>query len=140
MTDTTRSVSRPLPRPTDLSRPFWDAAKQHELCVQQCTSCRKHVFYPRYSCPHCGARELEWVRVSGRATVYSYTVARRPTHAAFADRVPYVIAIVELDEGPRMTTNVVGCPPDDVHIGMAVQTSFEDVDDEITLVNFEPTS
>jgi len=70
--------------------------------------------------------------------VYSYTVARRPTHPAFADRVPYVIAIVELEEGPRMTTNVVGCEPDDVHIGMPVRATFEDVDEEIALVCFEP--
>ena len=140
MTDTTRSASRPIPRPTELSKPFWDAARRHELVTQQCGSCTKHVFYPRLSCPHCGARQLSWVPVSGKATVYSYTVARRPTHPAFADRVPYVIAIVELDEGPRMTTNIVGCPADDVSIGMRVRALFEDVDDEIALVNFEPAS
>ena len=140
MTDTTRSIERPKPRPTELSKPFWDAARRHELHIQRCTACGKHVFYPRYSCPHCGARGLEWVPASGRATVYSYTVARRATHPAFADRVPYVIAIVELAEGPRMTTNVVGCSPDDVHVGMAVQATFEDLDDEIALVNFEPAS
>jgi uncharacterized OB-fold protein len=138
MTDTTRSASRPVPRPTELSKPFWDAARRHELVTQRCTSCGKHVFYPRLSCPHCGARALEWVPVSGNATVYSYTVARRATHPAFADRVPYVIAIVELDEGPRMTTNVVGCAPDDVKIGMRVRATFEDMDDDIALVNFEP--
>jgi uncharacterized OB-fold protein len=77
--------------------------------------------------------------VSGNATVYSYTVARRPTHPAFADRVPYVIAIVELAEGPRMTTNLVGCAADDVRIGMSVRAVFEDLDDEIALVNFEPS-
>jgi uncharacterized OB-fold protein len=138
VTDTTRSASRPVPRPTELSKPFWDAARRHELRIQQCTSCGRHVFYPRLSCPHCGARALEWVPVSGNATVYSYTVARRATHPAFADRVPYVIAIVELDEGPRMTTNVVGCAPDDVKIGMRVRATFEDMDDDIALVNFEP--
>jgi len=140
MTDTTRSASRPVPRPTELSKPFWDAARRHELLIQQCRSCGRHVFYPRFSCPHCGARELSWVAASGRGCVYSYTVARRPTHPAFADRVPYVIAIVELAEGPRMTTNVVGGSPDDVAIGMPVRATFEDVDDEIALVHFEPAS
>ena len=138
MTDTTRGIERPKPRPTDLSKPFWDAAKRHELHLQRCKKCGTHVFYPRFNCTNCGSRDLEWVRSSGRATVYTYTVARRPTHAAFAEKVPYVIAIVELEEGPRMTTNVVGCSPDDVAIGMAVQATFEDLDDEISLVMFEP--
>jgi len=138
VTDTTRGIERPKPRPTELTKPFWDAARRHELHLQRCSSCGRHVFYPRFSCPYCGARTLEWVRASGRATVYSYTVARRPTHAAFADRVPYVIAIVSLEEGPRMTTNVVGCSPDDVAIGMPVRAAFEDLDDEISLVVFEP--
>lgn len=138
MTDPTRGVTRPLPRPTELSRPYWDAARRHELKVQRCTRCGLHIFYPRFNCTRCGARELEWIRASGTGSVYTYTVARRPTHAAFADRVPYVIAVVELDEGPRMTTNIVGCAPDDVRIGMRVEASFEDVNDEISLVMFRP--
>ena len=132
-------TERPLPRPTALSQPFWDAARQHELHVQRCTACGTHVFYPRYNCTSCGSRGLDWVRASGRATVYTFTVARRPTHQAFADKTPYVIAIVELDEGPRLTTNIIGCEPDDVRIGMPVEASFEDTDDEVTLVTFRPT-
>jgi uncharacterized protein len=77
------------------------------------------------------------VRASGRGTVFTYTVARRPTHPAFADRVPYVIAVVELAEGPKLTTNIVDVDPDDVTIGLAVEASFEDVGD-VTLVNFRP--
>lgn len=138
MTDPTRGATRPLPRPTDLSRPFWDAARRHELHIQRCSRCGTHVFYPRYNCTSCGARELAWVRVSGKGTVYTYTVARRPTHAAFVDLVPYVIAVVELEEGPRMTTNVVGTSPEEVSIGMPVRAAFQDVDDEISLVMFEP--
>ncbi len=136
MTD--RVAERPLPRPTALSAPFWEAARRHELRIQRCRSCREHVFYPRYNCPHCGSRELDWVTASGRGTVYTFTVARRPTHPAFADRVPYVIAIVELDEGPRLTTNIVGCDPGAVRIGMRVRATFEDVGEEISLVMFEP--
>lgn len=136
--DRTGVVERPLPRPTPLSAPFWDAARRHELHVQRCMRCGVHVFYPRYNCPSCGSRELDWVTASGRGTVYTYTIARRPTHRAFADRVPYVIAIVELDEGPRMTTNIVGCGPEDVRIGMRVVATFEDVSDEVSLVMFGP--
>ena len=128
---------RPLPQPSPLSRPFWDGARSRELWVQRCRSCGSHIFYPRYLCPRCSSSEIEWVRASGRGTVFTYTVARRPTHPAFADRVPYVIAVVELAEGPKLTTNIVDVDPDDVAIGLAVEASFEDVGD-VTLVNFRP--
>ena len=136
-----RSPAHPfLPRPTAMTRPFWEAARRHELTVQRCRSCARHVFYPRYNCPHCGARDLEWVRASGRGEVFTFTVARRPTHPAFANYVPCVIAIVELEEGPRMTTNITQCDPAAVYIGMPVRATFEDVTDEIALVYFSPAT
>ena len=138
MTAEMAPIPRPLPRPSPFSRPFWEAARRHELMIQRCLSCRNHIFYPRYNCPWCGSRDLEWVKASGRGKVYTYTVARRPTHPAFADRVPYVIAIVELEEGPHLTTNIVDCDPNSVRIDMTVQVSFEDVDEETTLVTFRP--
>ncbi|MDR7551332.1 MAG: Zn-ribbon domain-containing OB-fold protein [Armatimonadota bacterium] len=138
MTGEPAGPRRLLPQPSPLTAPFWQAARRRELLVQRCCACAGFVFYPRWNCPHCGARDLEWVRVSGRGTVYTYTVARRPTHPAFADRVPYVIAIVELEEGPRMTTNIVGCDPDTVRIGMPVEAVFEDMSEDITLVMFRP--
>jgi uncharacterized OB-fold protein len=130
-------VSALLPRPSPFSQPFWDAARDHRLMIQRCGRCGTHVFYPRYNCTSCGAVALEWVEASGRGTVYTFTVARRPTHPALADKVPYVIAIVELEEGPRMTTNIVGCDPDAVRIGMPVAASYEDHDGG-TLVMFAP--
>jgi uncharacterized OB-fold protein len=129
---------RPLPTPTPLSAPFWDAARRHELRVQRCRSCGSHLFYPRYLCTTCGSEDLEWVQVSGRGTVFTYTIAHRPTHPAFADQVPYVIAVVELDEGPKLTSNIVGANPRSVTIGMPVEATFEDLDD-VTLVHFRPT-
>jgi uncharacterized OB-fold protein len=132
------TIPRPLPQPTPITQPFWGAARQHRLSIQRCRSCEQYVFYPRPLCPHCGSADLEWRDVSGRGTVYSYTIARRATARPFEPDVPYVIAIVELEEGPRMTTNIVGCPPDDVRIGMAVVAQFEDASDEITLVKFRP--
>jgi uncharacterized OB-fold protein len=132
------AIPKPLPHPTPVSRPFWDAAREHRLSLQRCAACGRHVYYPRTLCPHCGDSDLAWTDVSGRGTVYSYTIARRATARPFEPDVPYVIAIVELEEGPHMTTNIVGCDPDAVHIGMPVEAAFDDVTDEVTLVTFRP--
>ena len=129
---------KPLPHPNEVSQPFWDAAKRHELQIQRCNACGTHIFYPRKACSECLAADLSWIPVSGKGTLYSYTIAQAPTHPAFADDVPYVIAIVELEEGPRITTNLVGCQPDQVTIGMPVVASFEEVTPEMTLVKFRP--
>jgi len=133
-------VQPPLPHPSPISAPYWEAARRHELRIQRCVICRQHVFYPRLNCPACGSQQLDWVIASGRGTIYTYTIARRPTHPSFAGRTPLVIAIVELDEGPRMTTNIVGCDPDSVQIGMPVEAVFDDVSPETTLVFFRPAS
>lgn len=124
--------------PTVITRPFWEATKQRRLALQRCGGCQTYVFYPRPFCPACGSSDLAWTDVSGRGTVYSYTVARRPTARAFEADVPYVIAIIELDEGPRMISNVVGCTPEEVRCGMRVEAVFEDASEEITLVKFRP--
>ncbi len=130
--------TKPLPHPNEVSQPFWDAAKRHELQIQRCHACGTSIFYPREACPECLAADLIWIPVAGRGRLYSYTIAQAPTHPAFADDVPYVIAIVELEEGPHITTNLVGCQPDQVTIGMPVVASFEDVSAEMTLVKFRP--
>lgn len=137
-TEVRPSIPRPVPEPTPLSQPFWEAASRHEVRIQRCKNCAKHIFYPRFNCPNCGSRDLEWVTASGKGIVYTFTVARRPTHPAFADRVPYVIAIVELEEGVHMTTNIVDCDPDEVRVGMEVEAAFEDVSDDVSLVVFRP--
>ena len=138
MTDQTAPYARPLPDPTGATRPFWDAARQHRLVIQRSKRTGRYVFYPRNVSPFGADDELEWVEVSGKGTVYSYTVARRPTAPQWADEGPYVIAIVELAEGPHLTANVVDCPPDDVKIGMAVVATYQDVTPEVTLVQFRP--
>jgi hypothetical protein len=118
-------MSRPTPHPSPVSRPFWDACARHELVLQRCAACSAAVFYPRPGCPACGSTRLEWEPASGSGTLYSYTVARRATHRKLADRVPYVIAIVELDEGPRLTSTVVGTDVDALTIGARLQVDFE---------------
>ena len=128
-------TARPTPHPSPVSRPFWAGCARHELVLQRCAACDATVFYPRSVCPHCFSDRLDWAPVSGRGTLYSYTVARRPTHRKLADRVPYVIAIVELDEGPRMTSTVVGTDPEELSVGLRLQVDF-DQDEDVTFPVF----
>lgn len=136
---TTTEYAKPLPRATAVSQEFWQAARRHELRLQRCRQCDEHIFYPRVVCPKCLSDGLEWVAVSGRGKVYSFTVVRRAMHPAFRADVPYVYGIVELEEGPRLTTNIVGCRPEDVRVDMAVEVVFDDVTPEVTLVKFRPS-
>jgi uncharacterized OB-fold protein len=127
----------PLPRPTAISAPFWEAARQGRLLLQYCPRCQRYIFYPRPYCIHC-LGELEWREASGRGRVYSFTIVRRPATPAFADKVPYVYAIVELEEGVRMTANIVGCRPEEVRVDMPVRAVFEPAGDDVSLVHFAP--
>ena len=129
---------KPLPEPTPVSQPFWDAAREGKLLIQRSRKTGKPVFYPRSVSPYGPGDELEWFEASGRGTVYTYTEARRPTAPQWANDAPYVIAVVELEEGARMTTNIVGCAPDEVRIGMPVVAVFDAVTPETTLVKFRP--
>jgi uncharacterized OB-fold protein len=132
-----RKGTGPLPVPTPISQPFWDAAKQHRLTLQRCPN--GHVFYyARSHCPKCLSNELTWFDASGKGTIYSYTVARRPTSPEFEQDVPYIIGVIELAEGPRMTSLVVEMDPDAVKIGTPVSVVFDDVSDEVALPYFRP--
>jgi uncharacterized OB-fold protein len=133
--------ARFIPPTSELTQPYWDAARNHELVVQQCKGCNLRPFPPRAHCPNCGSAELLWSKVSGRGTIYTYTIARRPTHPVFAEQIPMAVAVVELEEGPRMISNIVGCEPGDVEIGMAVHVCFEPIDDsDLHLPVFEPAN
>ena len=110
-------VVRPHPEPDGETLPFWEALAEGRLCIQRCGECHEYVFYPRSVCPHCMSAQLAWVLVSGRGTVYSYTVVHRAPPGFEAD-VPYVVALIELDEGPRLMTRLEA---DEVRIGMAVE-------------------
>ena len=127
----------PLPRPYQDTETYWAAARDHRFVIQHCKSCGKHQFYPRGVCSHCLSSDLEWHEASGKGTVYSFSVHHRAPHPGFADEIPFVLAIVELEEGPRMMTNIVECNPDSVKIGMAVEVTFEDVTEEVTLPKFK---
>ena len=132
--------TKPLPRPLspELTRPFWEAARHHELLMPRCTTCDYVFFYPRSECPRCLSTHLEWVKVSGRARLHSFTVVQQPANAAFRDDVPYVYAVVQLDEGPRLVSNIVQCDIDALRVDMPLEAVFDDVTPEWTLVKFKP--
>ncbi len=123
---------------------FWEATREGRLLVQWCTACDRGVFYPRVFCPHCAApgTALEWRTASGRATVYAAGVEHKPeaTGATFSGGQPYCVALVDLEEGVRMMTNVVGCPPDEVRSGQAVVVTWEPLSDGRQLPLFSPVN
>ncbi len=127
---------RPLPTITDENRPFWEAAQSEEFRAQQCPSCRRLRALPQGVCPHCLAEGGEWVPLSGRGTLTSWCVYARPFHPAFASRVPYVIAQVDLDEGIRYIAPLVRCAPERLAIGQRVHVVYERVSDTVTLPLF----
>jgi uncharacterized OB-fold protein len=127
-----------IPATTDLTRPYWEHARDGRLVTQRCGDCGQTWHPPLPACPHCHSTDLGWQQVAGTGTVYTYTVVRHATHAALAGRVPYVIALVELTEGLRLVTGITGCDPADVRAGMAVRVRFEKVTDEVSLPYFEP--
>jgi uncharacterized protein len=128
---------RPLPDPTPETRHFWDGTKAGELRIQRCDDCAHRYFPPRPFCPACGSRSVQVIKASGRATLYSYVIHHRP-RAGFEP--PYAIAVVELEEGPRMMTNIVGCPqtPEALVLDMPLEVAFEAQNDAITLPFFRP--
>lgn len=119
-------------------KPFWAAAKQHRLVLQKCRRCER-VWYPvGPTCPFCLSKEHDWTEMSGRGVVHNFVVYHKPWIPYYKDKVPYVLAQVEIEEGPRLTTNILGIPPGDVKIGMAVEATWEDVTDDVTLLQFRP--
>ncbi|HEY7268377.1 MAG TPA: OB-fold domain-containing protein, partial [Dehalococcoidia bacterium] len=114
------TMEKPLPLPTHVTQPFWDALRNHKLRLQECRDCNKLIHYPRNRCPHCLGENLGWRDVSGSAKLYTYTIARRATAPQFQDEVPQMIAVVELDEGPRLTTTLVNVDEGAIKVGMAL--------------------
>ena len=131
--------SRPMPVPTPISQPFWDALAEHTIRIQYSPSAQRYVFYPRILAPGTLADDLEWRQISGAAALYSYTVAHRPVAPHFADAVPHIIAVAHWDEGPRFATEIVNADPAGLRVGMRIQPVFVDVPEEgITLLRYEP--
>ncbi|MGH7875093.1 MAG: Zn-ribbon domain-containing OB-fold protein [Candidatus Binatia bacterium] len=135
-------LRKPLPAITTEAKPFWDAAAQNKLVMQHCKDCGAWVWTPRPLCNECGSEHIEWTPMSGKGEIYSFTVIRqvvgRAASKAFEPDIPYVVAWVELDEGPRMITNIVGCAADQVTLGMKVSVTFEQASKDVWLPKFKP--
>lgn len=136
MSDT--KPTRLEPPETELTRPFWDATKSERFLVQWCGACNTPIFYPREVCPQCLSSEsLEWRESAGTGQVHAVSVQHRPANPLMADRVPYAVAIVELDDGIRLMSNVVNCDPETVTVGQQVQLTWEPLSDGRNLPLFE---
>ena len=133
-----RRKTVPIPSPDSL--PFWEGCRRGELLIPFCPSCRAHFFYPRLFCPRCFGQEVEWRRSSGRGVLYTFAIQYRPLNPEWVDDIPYVTAIVELEEGVRLFTLLVECEPDPekVRCGMPVEVVFDPVSEEITIPRFRP--
>lgn len=127
-----------LPTPDAETQPFWDGAREHRLLMKRCAACGRAHFYPRPFCPHCWSDQVLWEEASGRGTLYTFSIVRRNDLPPWGSRVPYVAAVVDLDEGVRMLSNVVDCELDAVAIGMPLEVTYRDETDEVTIPVFRP--
>lgn len=116
---------------------FWDGARRGVLRIKRCRACGAAHYYPRPFCPVCWSTDVDWIDTAGTGTLYTYSVVHVNDLPSFRERVPYVVAIVELDEGPRIETNVVDCPFDELRVGMRLTVTFED-EGELVLPRFRP--
>jgi len=125
-----------LPIPDLDTKDFWDGCRHHYILVQRCRNCGTFRYYPRPMCHNCNSMDTEWVRATGKGKIYSWTVTTHQFHPNF--KPPYIIAIVELEEGIRMTSNIMDCDPEELWIGMPVEVIFDDITSKITLPKFKP--
>jgi uncharacterized OB-fold protein len=136
----TTEMQRPAPYPSPETQPFWDGCKRHELTLPYCTKCSEFFFYPRQFCPKCFSWDIEWRKCSGKGTLHTFAIQFRMQMPGFTP--PYVTAMVQLDEGPRMMTNLVGVDPmpENIKCGIPVEVVWEQLNDEITLPLFKPVA
>ena len=137
------AYNKPIPVPQGESDVYWQKAKEKELWLRYCNGCEKAYFYPTDFCRNieCATpRDTKWVKASGKATLFTYGIVQRAPHPGFVDDVPFVTAVVELEEGPKMPTNIVieDPTPENLQIGMALEVVFEDITDELALPKFKP--
>lgn len=130
--------AKPLPRPSAESKPYWDAAREHRLVIQKCNACGKFWFPPSQRCAHCLADDHTWTEVKGTGRVFSFVTYQRLYHKGWEGEVPYVVAVIELDEGPRLLSSIVGIAPERVACDMRVKVVFDDVTPDATLPRFTP--
>lgn len=132
--------AKPVPQADGSTQPYWDSLKAHKLRIQKCNDTGKYFFYPRGMSPFTLSDNVSWEPVSGKGVVHAFTIIHQNRAAGFVDELPYVVAMVELDEGARMMTNIIDVDPDPEHIkiGMPVELVYDDITDEVTLPKFRP--
>ena len=130
--------TKPLPSVSGETKTFWDGCRQGKLLIQRCEACNRFQWYPRGICANCWAGDVRWVQASGKGTIWTFTVTNQNRTAGFVDDVPYVVALVELEEGVRMFCNIVECSPREVSIGMQVEVTFTRATDQISIPVFRP--
>ena len=133
-----QEYTRPIPVADEASKPFFDGANEGKLMLVKCSQCGTHRLPGRERCLDCWSTESEWTQASGKGKLYTYGIMHQKYHPAFAKETPYNYALVELDEGPRLVTNIVDCEPDDMKTDMPVEAVFDHVSDEATLIRFRP--
>ena len=131
---------KPLPVPDEASQPFFAGAREERLMIQRCSACGTAMWPVKTRCINCLGPDLTWIQASGQGTLYSFALMHQVYHPGFADEVPYNLAEVDLAEGLRIITNIVGCPNDQLRIGMPLEVTFEAITPEITLPKFKPAS
>jgi uncharacterized protein len=132
------SRPKPLPVVTEESRPFWEGCRQGKLLLQYCTQCQQYQFYPRLYCMHCNSNALSWVEASERGVIYSYTTIHQNKSPEFINDTPYNVAIVQLEEGPRLMSNIVDIVPTELRVDLPVTVVFDQVTESINLPRFRP--
>jgi uncharacterized OB-fold protein len=128
--------TKPIPVPSSESKPYWDGLREKRLLIPSCADCRKVWFPPQHLCPSCGSANTGWVEASGRGKIFTYGIFHRVYHSGFAQEVPYNVALVQLIEGPRILSNIVGVGPDKLACELQVQAIFDEVTDSVTLPKF----
>jgi uncharacterized OB-fold protein len=132
-------MPKPMPIPTPTTTPFWDALGEHKIRIQYSPSTGRYVFYPRILAPGTLADDLEWREISGAGSLYTFTVSYRAVSPHFADDVPQILAVVQWDEGPRFSTEIVNAEPDAIRVGIRVRPVFTDYPgDGVTMLRYEP--
>jgi uncharacterized OB-fold protein len=132
------SIGKPVPHPTELSQPYWEALNEGVLTLQRCARCEKFRHYPRLVCDGCYSLEADWVEASGRGEVHSWTVAHHAFHPGFVGDLPYVLAVVQLEEGVRALGRLRGVAIGELRIGMPVKFTVDQRDDGVALPAFVP--
>jgi len=129
---------RPLPVPDEVTKPFFEGAKHHELMLQRCKACGAYLYPVKLRCDNCLEGDLEWVKASGKGKLYSFGLMHQLYHPGFTEEIPYNVAVVELDEGIRIVSNIVGCPNSELRVDMPLEVTFEDINEEVSIPKFRP--